>query len=53
MKLESNLVVVPSKELDDIIQTDCMYHQQIACLEIPDLVNKNITCVKATPNAAL
>jgi phage anti-repressor protein len=46
MKLESNPVVIPSKELVDLIQAVRMYQTQIAQLRTPDWVNDNITRVK-------
>ena len=46
MKLESNPVVIPSKELVDLIQAVRMYQTQIAQLHTPDWVNDNITCMK-------
>ncbi|NLU98947.1 transcriptional regulator [Marinomonas sp. UCMA 3892] len=46
LKLESNPVVIPSKELVDLIQAVRMYQTQIAQLRTPDWVNDNITRVK-------
>ncbi|WP_417526950.1 Rha family transcriptional regulator [Marinomonas shanghaiensis] len=46
MKLESNPVVIPSKELVDLIQAVRIYQTQIAQLRTPDWVNDNITRVK-------
>jgi anti-repressor protein len=46
MKLQSNPVVIPSKELVDLIQAVRMYQTQIAQLRTPDWVNDNITRVK-------
>jgi Rha family phage regulatory protein len=46
MKLESSPVVIPSKELVDLIQAVRMYQTQIAQLRTPDWVNGNITRVK-------
>ncbi|SHF57249.1 Phage anti-repressor protein [Marinomonas polaris DSM 16579] len=46
MKLESSPVVIPSKELVDLIQAVRMYQTQIAQLHTPDWVNDNITRVK-------
>ncbi|WP_394179584.1 antA/AntB antirepressor family protein [Marinomonas posidonica] len=46
MKLESNPVVVPSKELVDLIQAVRLYQTQIAQLRTPDWVNDNITRLK-------
>ena len=46
MQLDSDPVVVPSKELIDLIQAVRMYQQQIARLQTPDWVNDNITRVK-------
>ncbi|WP_421851746.1 antA/AntB antirepressor family protein [Marinomonas sp.] len=46
LKLESNPVVIPSKELVDLIQAVRMYQAQIAQLRTPDWVNDNITRVK-------
>ena len=46
MKLESDPVVIPSKELVDLIQAVRMYQTQIAQLRTPDWVNDNITRVK-------
>ena len=46
MKLESNPVVIPSKELVDLIQAVRMYQTQIAQLRTPDWVNDNITRAK-------
>jgi Rha family phage regulatory protein len=46
MQIQSDPVVVPSKELIDLIQAVRMYQQQIARLQTPDWVNDNITLVK-------
>jgi phage anti-repressor protein len=46
MQLDSDPVVVPSKELIDLIQAVRMYQPQIAQLRTPDWVNDNITRVK-------
>jgi Rha family phage regulatory protein len=46
LKLQSNPVVIPSKELVDLIQAVRMYQIQIAQLQTPDWVNDNITRVK-------
>jgi phage regulator Rha-like protein len=46
LKLESNPVVIPSKELVDLIQAVRMYQTQIAQLRTPDWVNDNITRMK-------
>jgi Rha family phage regulatory protein len=46
MQIQSDPVVVPSKELIDLIQAVRMYQQQIARLQTPDWVNDNITRVK-------
>ena len=46
LKLQSNPVVIPSKELVDMIHAIRMYQQQIAQLHTPDWVNDNITRVK-------
>jgi phage anti-repressor protein len=46
MQLDSDPVVVPSKELIDLIQAVRMYQTQIAQLRTPDWVNDNITRVK-------
>jgi phage anti-repressor protein len=46
MQLDSDPVVVPSKELIDLIQAVRMYQTQIAPLRTPDWVNDNITRVK-------
>jgi flagellar basal body rod protein FlgG len=46
MQLDSDPVVVPSKELVDLIQAVRMYQQQIVQLRTPDWVNDNITRVK-------
>jgi hypothetical protein len=46
MQIQSDPVVVPSKELIDLIQAVRMYQQQIARLQTPDWVNDNITHVK-------
>jgi flagellar basal body rod protein FlgG len=46
MQIQSDPVVVPSKELIDLIQAVRMYQQQIAQLQTPDWVNDNITRVK-------
>jgi Rha family phage regulatory protein len=46
MQIQSDPVVVPSKELIDLIQAVHMYQQQIARLQTPDWVNDNITRVK-------
>lgn len=45
MQLDSDPVVVPSKELIDLIQAVRMYQPQIAQLQTPNWVN-NITRVK-------
>ncbi|WP_137169414.1 antA/AntB antirepressor family protein [Marinomonas sp. FW-1] len=50
MKLEGNPVVVPSKELVDLIQAVRMYQTQIAQLRTPDWVNKNVECIKEYAN---
>ncbi len=47
MQLDSDPVVIPSKELVDLIQAVRMYQQQIAQLQTPNWVNDNITRVKA------
>jgi phage anti-repressor protein len=46
MKLQSDPVVMPSKELVDMIQAIRMYQQQIAQLSTPDWVNDNVDRVK-------
>jgi anti-repressor protein len=46
MKLQSNPVVIPSKELVDLIQAVRMYQTQIAQLRTPDWVNDNVDRVK-------
>jgi Rha family phage regulatory protein len=46
MQIQSDPVVVPSKELIDLIQAVRMYQQQIARLQTPEWVNDNITRVK-------
>ena len=46
MQIQSDPIVVPSKELIDLIQAVRMYQQQIARLQTPDWVNDNITRVK-------
>jgi anti-repressor protein len=46
MKLESNPVVIPYKELVDLIQAVRMYQTQIAQLRTPDWVNDNINRMK-------
>ncbi len=46
MKLQSDPVVIPSKELIDLIQAVRMYQTQIAQLRTPDWVNDNIDRVK-------
>jgi phage anti-repressor protein len=46
MQLDSDPVVVPSKELIDLIRAVRMYQTQIAQLQTPDWVNGNITRVK-------
>ncbi|WP_063333971.1 antA/AntB antirepressor family protein [Marinomonas sp. TW1] len=46
MKLESNPVVILSKELVDLIQAVRLYQTQIAQLRRPDWVNDNITRLK-------
>ena len=46
MQIQSDPVVVPSKELIDLIQAVRMYQQQIAQLQTPEWVNDNITRVK-------
>jgi flagellar basal body rod protein FlgG len=46
MQIQSDPVVLPSKEVIDLIQAVRMYQQQIARLQTPDWVNDNITRVK-------
>jgi phage anti-repressor protein len=46
MQLDSDPVVVPSKELVDMVRAIRMYQTQIAQLQTPDWVNDNITRVK-------
>jgi flagellar basal body rod protein FlgC len=46
MQLDSDPVVVPSKELVDLIQAVRMYQTQIAQLQTPEWVKDNITRVK-------
>jgi phage anti-repressor protein len=46
MQLDSDPVVVPSKELIYLIQAVRMYQTQIAQLRTPDWVNDNLTRVK-------
>ncbi len=46
MQLDSDPVVVPSKELIDMVHAIRMYQTQIARLQTPDWVNNNITRVK-------
>jgi Rha family phage regulatory protein len=46
MQIQSDPVVVPSKELIDLIQAVRMYQQQIARLQTPDWVNDNIDRMK-------
>jgi Rha family phage regulatory protein len=46
MQIQSDPVVVPSKELIALIQAVRMYQQQIARLQTPEWVNDNITRVK-------
>jgi Rha family phage regulatory protein len=46
MKLDSDPVVIPSKELIDLIRAVRMYQNQIAQLQTPEWVNDNITRVK-------
>jgi hypothetical protein len=46
MQIQSDPVVVPSKELIDLIYAVRMYQQQIARLQTPEWVNDNITRVK-------
>ncbi|MEP7728925.1 hypothetical protein [Marinomonas primoryensis] len=46
MQIQSDPVVVPSKELIDLIQAVRMYQQQIARLQTPDWVNDNVDRVK-------
>lgn len=46
MKLESNPVVIPSKELVDLIQAVRMYQAQIAQLRTPEWVNDNVNRMK-------
>ena len=46
MKLDSDPVVVPSKELVDMVQAIRMYQVQIAQLQTPSWVNDNITRIK-------
>ena len=45
-QMKNSTVVIPSKELIDLIQAVRMYQQQIARLQTPDWVNDNITRVK-------
>jgi anti-repressor protein len=46
MQIQSDPVIVPSKELIDLIQAVRMYQTQIAQLQTPHWVNDNITRVK-------
>ncbi|WP_409419747.1 antA/AntB antirepressor family protein [Marinomonas sp. RS-M-Aa-14] len=46
LKLESDPVVIPSKEIVDMVHAIRMYQTQIAQLRTPDWVNDNITRVK-------
>ena len=46
MHIQSDPVVLPSKEVVEMVQAIRMYQQQIARLETPDWVNDNITRVK-------
>jgi prefoldin subunit 5 len=46
MQIQSDPVVVPSKELIDLIQAVRMYQQQIARLQTPNWLNENITRVQ-------
>ena len=46
MKLESDPVVIPSKEIVDMVHAIRMYQQQIAQLRTPDWVNDNVDRVK-------
>lgn len=46
MHIQSDPVVVPSKELIDLIQAVRMYQAQIARLQTPDWVNDNIDRMK-------
>ncbi|MGO3345771.1 MAG: hypothetical protein ACTIM4_06965 [Marinomonas sp.] len=46
MQIQSDPVVVPSKELIDLIHAVRMYQTQIARLQTPDWVNDNIDRMK-------
>ena len=46
MKLESDPVVIPSKEIVDMVHAIRMYQAQIAQLRTPDWVNDNVDRVK-------
>ena len=46
MQIQSDPVVVPSKELIDLIQAVRMYQAQIARLQTPNWVNDNIDRMK-------
>jgi hypothetical protein len=46
MHIQSDPVVLPSKEVVEMVQAIRMYQQQIARLQTPDWVNDNITRVK-------
>ena len=50
MKLESNPVVLPASDLNDMVQAIRMYQTQIAQLRTPDWVNKNVECIKEYAN---
>ncbi|WP_254682339.1 hypothetical protein [Marinomonas sp. FW-1] len=50
MQIQSDPVVVPSKELIDLIQAVRMYQQQIARLQTPDWVNDNVDHIKEYAN---
>ncbi|WP_100637287.1 Rha family transcriptional regulator [Marinomonas sp. ef1] len=46
MQIQSDPVVLPSKEVVEMVQAIRMYQQQIARLQTPDWINDNITRVK-------
>ncbi|WP_421851717.1 Rha family transcriptional regulator [Marinomonas sp.] len=50
MKLESNPVVLPASDLNDMVQAIRMYQQQIAQLRTPDWVNDNVDHIKEYAN---
>ena len=46
MQIQSDPVVLPSKEVVEMVQAIRMYQQQIARLQTPDWINDNITRIK-------